>query len=485
MATEGEDANEPTQRGRRSSKTITVGPSGAQATTVADDGVEVAPAAPQDGAAAEVDLGRRLQRAFLVAALIGFLTAFLGLIEAISYVGFAGPLLTIVGFYWWGHRKGLDARGDTRQRFADSCYFLGFLLTMCAMLIGFFPAGMLDQALTSQGILRHFSMALGATALGLVFRIVALQGGKSIEEDVSEVEAELRDYARKVTVQARAIGDDLVEMRAQLNAHGASLVEVISEKAPTALEGALQAVRGAALDISRELTAQMNEMRTSAAAIAESLQSRSVELAQTERDAAEAQDRLDRSLSATAEAVSHLSTGLSELHTRLASSVEAATRAIADMANAFEGASRQVPALESGIAALGPRIDAVGSGLVGIESGVAATSQRLAEAENRSVAAAQSLEDSHRTAVAGMENAVNGFADRVAASAEQAINRFQQQMGEGLDERIRQGAAGLEPVRARAEEFERSIATATERFASVVDSFARELAALRREEGAP
>ncbi|MFC7499026.1 hypothetical protein ACFQRC_07300 [Enterovirga sp. GCM10030262] len=434
------------------------------------------------------DPGRRLQSAFLLAALIGFIAALLGLVPQVAWAGFAGPLVTIVGFYWWGHHAGLDDRGDTRQRFADSCYFLGFLLTMSAMLIGFFPAGMLGHELTSQGILRHFSMALGATALGLVFRIVALQGGRSIDEDVAEVEAELRDYARTVSREARAIGVNLAEARAGLAAHGTDLATFVSTEARAALGQALDTLRTSASEIAAELAVQSAALRASAHAIDETVRARAVELGDAESRSAEAGQRLETSLVRTADAAGALHDALATLQIRVAASIGEATGAITRLSVSFEAAAALAPDLESRAGDLDTRLTAVHAGLAAVESGVdrieagvGAAGTALTAAASRVEATAVKIDSEGEVALDRLREATAAAGERIAALGADAIDRLGRESAERLNRQFQEGQDVMAPLRAQADEFERRIAAATGAFTTIVDRFAADLAALHRE----
>ena len=157
-------------------------------------------------------------KAFLFSVLAGAAFSIAGLNDqfALRLVGVAGPPLSVVLFAAWGFRKGLHKLADSRQRFADACYFIGFILTMWALIIGFLPAGVSDtMVIDSRAVLRHFGMALGATAVGLIARILVLQSRSASRVTM---EADLERAALQVTVEARRITDMLASTAGEIQA---------------------------------------------------------------------------------------------------------------------------------------------------------------------------------------------------------------------------------------------------------------------------
>jgi len=454
-------------------------------TRVTRVGPRVAPPAPAPapdsppqtpGTPAATDsLGRRLQQGFAVAIVAGTVLALVGIVPGMQWVGFAGPLLAIAGFFTWGYRAGFSKRGDTRQRFADSCYFLGFLLTMTAMLAGFFPSGMFEWELTSQGILRHFSMALGATALGLIFRIVALQGGRSIEEDLGEAEAELRVYVAKVSAEAREIGNELETVRMHIAAHHQKLDEQLANSVPAALEGALQSVHRSSRDISTELAEQAKSLRDTAALVAQSLAARHSELDRIERETAEGQEQLAGSLTSMTEALNDLAASFRTMQQETARAVSEAAREIGKVAAGF-GRTEE---LTHGIAA---QVDGLGGTLRTIDREIGQFSGEIGAARAATVRLADDgealqaqLRSDHEAARAALRTSVEEAAARQSEAASESLARIGQEAQQSAERAAREGQA----LAQRATEFEASLSSAVAQFSGIVDRFSGEIARLR------
>lgn len=389
-----------------------------------------APPAPRSPAD---NISRRLQWGFMVAILAGSAFAFVGVLPGpLRWVGFGGPLLAIAAYFTWGQRSGFSLRADTRQRFADSCYFLGFLLTMIAMLVGFFPAGMFGWALRSTDILRHFSMALGATALGLIFRIIALQGGRSVEEDVGEAEAELRAYVGKVSTEAREIGAELENIRTHLAAHHASLQDQLSKAIPAAIEETLALVRRTAADISRGLEKQASSLQSTAQSVAAGLETRFGELGRIERETANDEAALKQSITEMAGAVSALSSTVRDMQGRTRDAIEGATAEIARMGAAFGQAGQMTASLSAGMAAIEARVGSVGEGIGRVDQNVASAKAASAGLVEKVEDIGAQLRADQDGARAALRTEVAAAGQRVAQVAGEAVERFRQETEQSL-----------------------------------------------------
>lgn len=411
----------------------------------------------------------KLQLGFFVTVVAGIATAVAGYVRELQWVGFVGPLLAITGFYIFGLSQGFVRRSDTRQQFADSCYFLGFLLTMVAMLVGFLPAGLLGEDITSQGILRHFSMALGATALGLVFRILALQGGRSLGQIAAEVEATLTLYARKVSEEARGIGDELASLRAQLELQREQVASVVTTDLRDAVQSAFGPINQSVGKISTKLEEQAEHIAKSATLVQQAVGQSSDQLAEVAQLRTEANESAQAAVTTIAQALQQFESQIGELRSQLAGVVSSSSDEIEKMTRALaQGtalAPSLAPALESvaaNVTSLSQRIDAIGE-----------QSNALAQRVSNS------LSDDGRL-LGGIDEA----RDRIVASLDQAgqaargeIAQASSSYAQGLEsERQR----SLENIRRDAAQFSGEISAATDRLADILKTFAARIEEAKR-----
>lgn len=426
-------------------------------------------------APAEERASHKLQRAFLVAFGGGLVGAMAGYLPGLSWLGFALPLIAITSFFGWGYRQGFAERTDTRQRFADSCYFLGFLLTMMAMLVGFFPAGMLQQDITSQDILRHFSMALGATALGLVFRILALQGGRSLGEVTAEVEVTLSRYATKVSEEARLIGEELAGVRAALEAQRADVSSLVTVELRDAVQGAFEPITRSAAAIATSLQAQTEQMVASASRFQDALSKSAGQLAEAAEIRSDANEAAQSAISSVAEAMQKFEAQIGTLRAGLAEVVTTSTNEIARMTRALEQGTALAPTL-------GPALENVQANLDGVSGTVSSLkiqSDQLADRMSNALAddgrVLGGLDEAQRRVINGLDQAGQNAREGIVREGEltrEAIERARTDFAQGIEgERQRT----TEEIQRQAGRFNTEISQATDRLAEILATFAKRI----------
>lgn len=428
------------------------------------------PRAPADERAAH-----RLQRAFMLAFAGGVLGAIAGYLPGMSWLGFAMPLIAITSFFAWGYRQGFAERTDTRQRFADSCYFLGFLLTMIAMLVGFFPAGMLQQEISSQDILRHFSMALGATALGLVFRIIALQGGRSLGEVTAEVEVTLTRYAARVSEEARLIGEELAGARAALEGQRAEVTSLVTVDLKNAVQDAFEPINRSAAAISANLQSQTDQIVSSAAKLQDALSKSAGQLAEAAEVRADSAEAAKAAISSVAEALQKFEAQMGMLRAGLSEVVTSSTNEIANLTRALEQGTAIAPTL-------GPALETVQANLEGVSgtvNGLKSQSDQLATRMNAALAddgrILGGLEEVQGRVISNLDQAGQGAREAIAREGqltretmERARSDFAQRI-EGERQRT------TEEIRLQGERFRGDISQATDRLVEVLATFAKRI----------
>lgn len=84
--------------------------------------------------------------------------------------------LTIMGIYIYLIVKN-EVEDISREQKADSCYYLGFIFTLVAMVLSLirFDSSTIEDDRVLQAIVQNFGLALTTTVVGLVARIVWLQ----------------------------------------------------------------------------------------------------------------------------------------------------------------------------------------------------------------------------------------------------------------------------------------------------------------------
>lgn len=105
-----------------------------------------------------------------------------------------GAMISYFGWIIWSER----IRKDYEQ-YADSVYYLGFMLTLISLLVALW--GVEKDGADFTGLVQKFGLGLSATLLGLAGRIWMLEFGKDPEEIQEEVATMLRESAQDLALQ--------------------------------------------------------------------------------------------------------------------------------------------------------------------------------------------------------------------------------------------------------------------------------------------
>lgn len=121
------------------------------------------------------------------------------------------PIAIMFSYYFLA--KGQYRKGNALN-LADSMYYLGFIFTLCALLVSFlapnfrnfigFDIGK-DAFLRSEELLSAFGMALVTTLVGLIFRTVIVQSQNDPLDQINEFEIDLREYGQEATEQMQTV----------------------------------------------------------------------------------------------------------------------------------------------------------------------------------------------------------------------------------------------------------------------------------------
>lgn len=137
-------------------------------------------------------------------------------IPFLRIIGWAAPLAVSIAYPVLGLTRGWHKSPASREKFADNSYYLGFIFTQVALVVGFVPMTLFNAELGSQDVLRAFSVALGASLVGLVVRTLLVQTGHSVTENADIVENEVEALAIAVSKQTRSIVDEFSRLGGRL-----------------------------------------------------------------------------------------------------------------------------------------------------------------------------------------------------------------------------------------------------------------------------
>jgi len=135
---------------------------------------------------------RALRRAFVFALALGI--AWVALVQFVVpsfWFVIAGPV-AIMGAYVLYYEQGYGS--DTvREQFADSLYYLGFLMTIVSLIASLAPHAGDVSGVSAEEVLSRFGIALVTTLLGLGGRVYYSHFTTTVEEVSAEAQASLSD----------------------------------------------------------------------------------------------------------------------------------------------------------------------------------------------------------------------------------------------------------------------------------------------------
>jgi hypothetical protein len=152
-------------------------------------------------------------------------------------LSFVVPLL-IMGAYVWGGLRRRDKTEVSDEKFADSCYYLGFIFTISSIIISLFDLPGLQGDGKLGDIAVRFGAAMVSTVIGLIVRVYLV----SFRKDISDI--------------TRAIEDDLIEAETAFRTHLGAAVGKLREFNAAVDEAARGVV--ARVETSIQETAQSN-----------------------------------------------------------------------------------------------------------------------------------------------------------------------------------------------------------------------------------
>lgn len=106
-------------------------------------------------------------------------------------------LSAMVGYIVWIFWR--ERRRKDYEKYADSVYYLGFMLTLIALLVALWGMGSAETSLID--LVQKFGLGLSTTLLGLAGRIWMLEFGKNPEEIQKEVTIKLQESAQDLSLQ--------------------------------------------------------------------------------------------------------------------------------------------------------------------------------------------------------------------------------------------------------------------------------------------
>lgn len=362
-----------------------------------------------------------------------------GLISRLS------PIAATLAYPILGISLKFHNRPSVRERFADNCYYLGFIFTQGGLLLAFLPAATGTGAITSEQVMGFFGMALGAALIGMIARTVLIQTGISLTDVSDTIHHEVETLARRVTVQAQAV----VEQFDRISEHVAAVPDRLSAQ----LDGRVEAIDAVFKRLNDVLAKNADELETG------------------QRDVR----------AAAHDANANHSSAIEELR----SSIDLASKAIRavreDIVRQTGDASKSIQTVTgamtlslqslSGLQSLAPKV-------AGIEGEV----DKLTKASAAASAAANDLSSNVAQSVTQIRQTLSSAASSgntsIREAAEGSTLAIRQATEEAVSKLVTAGSGATNDIGGQAERFRSEIADATAAFERVLTEFGNRLDAI-------
>lgn len=156
-----------------------------------------------------------VQRLFGVAVALKISFAAAGyLLDSPVWLGTVAPLTVMVLYMYVGYyRRDTDV---SEERFADSCYYLGFIFTIVSIIICLFDLPKMTPGKGMYLIAMRFGAAMVSTVLGMIVRVYLVGFKKDAAEAVKDVESALITATRAFTVQLHDTMRSMQQFEAQV-----------------------------------------------------------------------------------------------------------------------------------------------------------------------------------------------------------------------------------------------------------------------------
>ncbi len=294
-----------------------------------------------------------------------------------AWVTVGGPLLAMASYVAIGYRVARD-RGTISQ-FADSAYYLGFLLTVFSLTVTVME---LNDRTEIWSVVNRFGAKLTTTLVGLAVRIYLVNFRDSFDDAIESTEEtlarsaqNLRERFEQLSVDLTALSDGLVLGLRRASERATTELDQTITASATALTASIEQVRGAATvgvgELHQALGVGASEVSESLKAGARSLGSSASSASTRISKAAESMSaRLDGVtmppdvfVNILREPISRLSAALE----RQAKEIERATDAMAPGATRFEDAARSLAGFSTAVEALQGSLTSAGAYAVALE----------------------------------------------------------------------------------------------------------------------
>lgn len=280
----------------------------------------------------------QLQKLFLITLVLKVASSFLGWYLVSPWVlGFAVPLLIMgcyIGLGYFRHNSDV-----TDEKFADSCYYLGFIFTITSIIFSLFDLPYIGTRI--QDIAVRFGAAMVSTVFGLAVRVYLVSFKEDASDALKNAEQAVLDATRILAEHLRLTVDRLKDFESQVDSATRSSVEHVNLQIENLSKNHAEKLAAFFSDLSAQnqtaFTSALAEVKTASQRLTESVDGYSLGMRSNLAS-------IEAKVTGFAEAVTDRLNTTTFPDDYFAKRLEIPLSHISDSANAFAGQVKQVSA---------------------------------------------------------------------------------------------------------------------------------------------
>lgn len=364
-------------------------------------------------------------------------------------LGFVAPLAVMGWYIFVGSRRGDTAVSD--EKFADSCYYLGFMFTVVSIVFGLFDIPQIGERI--QDIAVRFGAAMLTTVLGLFVRVYLVSFRPDATDAVRTAEEALVDAAGMLQQHLETTVERLNSFGAQVDAATAHSIERMNMQVEALsrnhADKLAEFYKGLTDEVGRTTTASVGAIEQVSATLANTLTSYAEridgQLGKLESDAQALSEALIEKVRASSLPSDLFTAELRQPLSDLVNAVDQTAEAVGSARRAAQASgaslSRAIRALDSKLGGAEPLFDQLANLAEQHEALLSGTRGQL-EASTRVAEAAAVVSESLEKAKTLFESQVSSL-ERLETEATRRSERERPLMAEimAVAEALRQSAA--------------------------------------------
>lgn len=191
-----------------------------------------------------------------------------GIVAELLFQSLAGAISAsgaMIAYFAFGLATEKSARNT--ERFADSLYYLGFILTLAALFFAMVPAISGARSISSQVIIEKFGIGIATTFIGMTLRIILIQLRPTVSDQEEEARESIASYVTQLNSQITGAIRDIQKFRdiaivstSETARKLTQELSVLSQSSKEAVEASNSAINQSVSDIVKQMNSSIEEV---------------------------------------------------------------------------------------------------------------------------------------------------------------------------------------------------------------------------------